>query len=32
MKMETNIVSSADGMVEAIFATEGKSVKTGELL
>lgn len=32
MKMETNIVSSGDGTVESIFAAEGKSVKTGELL
>ncbi|MGG7177273.1 pyruvate carboxylase [Clostridium paraputrificum] len=32
MKMETNIVSSEDGIVEAIFAKEGQQVKTGQLL
>lgn len=32
MKMETNIVSASDGTVESIIASEGKSVKTGELL
>jgi pyruvate carboxylase len=32
MKMETNILSPADGTVESIIVSEGKSVKTGELL
>ncbi|AQS08949.1 2-oxoglutarate carboxylase small subunit [Clostridium saccharobutylicum] len=32
MKMETNIVAHADGIVDAIFAKEGEQVKTGQLL
>lgn len=32
MKMETNIVASADGIVESILVKEGQEVTTGELL
>ncbi|QSX07903.1 pyruvate carboxylase [Alkalibacter rhizosphaerae] len=32
MKMETEIVSSVDGVVETIYAQKGQSVKTGELV
>jgi pyruvate carboxylase len=32
MKMETNIISSDDGVVEKIIVEEGQSVKSGELL
>ena len=32
MKMETNILASADGIVEDIFVNEGQQVKAGELI
>jgi pyruvate carboxylase len=32
MKMETEIVSNVDGVVEKIYAHKGQSVKTGELV
>ncbi|SHE72318.1 pyruvate carboxylase [Alkalibacter saccharofermentans] len=32
MKMETEIVSNTDGVVEKIYATKGQSVKSGELV
>ena len=32
MKMETNITSKVNGIVESVIVTEGKQVKSGELL
>ena len=32
MKMETNILATADGMVDKIFINEGQQVKAGELV
>jgi biotin carboxyl carrier protein len=32
MKMETEIVSNTDGIVEKIYVTKGQSVKSGELV
>lgn len=32
MKMETNVLASSDGEIEAIFVDEGRSVKSGQLL
>ena len=32
MKMETNIVATIEGIIEAVYVSEGQQVKTGELL
>ena len=31
MKMETNILATADGIVDTVFVNEGQQVKAGEL-
>jgi pyruvate carboxylase len=32
MKMETNILATADGVVDTIYVDEGQQVKAGELV
>ena len=32
MKMETNIISTTDGIVDTVFVKEGQQVKAGEMI